>query len=434
MARHYVSPRTALPDSPAALGEFLADPARMRAFSGDGQAWATFHRSYTRAFTRQDNGETGAQLRGQAGDLYPLLQAHRPRSSALQSLYRADAPCAGPHPFTSMADMLADVVTASRGKPAATPRLTELMNAFSTNVPSDGGFLVPEEFRSDLILSTLEQSIMRPGAVVVPSAEQVLHVPSLDDQTHATTLLGGIQAYWSDESTAPPETSAKFTDIALSAQKLIALCTAPNELVNDAPAFSSVFMQRTLPAAVAWFEDDKFVGGNGVGEPAGIANAQCALSVTRATGSTVKYIDVVTMLTRLLPASYSRAVWLASPDVITQLLQDLLVFGGATTGVTPPPQWLKFEDGAWRLLGLQVFPTEHVSALGTAGDLVLCDRSMYLIQERLLLSVAASPHPQWNQDKTVIKVVNRADGGPWVLSPLTPKNGSQTVSPVVRLV
>src|SRR5258706_449510 len=103
MAGHYASPRTALPDSPAALGEFLADPARMRAFSGDGQAWATFHRSYTRAFTGQDNGETGAQLRGQAGDLYPLLQAHRPRSSALQSLYRAAAPCAGPHPFTPMA-------------------------------------------------------------------------------------------------------------------------------------------------------------------------------------------------------------------------------------------------------------------------------------------------------------------------------------------
>ncbi len=429
---------TTIPDSPAGLGEWLAGPHAMQALFGYGPGSehrrAEFHRAYVAAFNRLDGGQVAGQLRDQAGDLGPLLKAFRPRSSAIQALYRNDAPAAGPQPFASMGDMLADVATAGRSPRHTTDRLATLMNSFSTNVPSDGGFLVPEQFRSDLLLSSLETAIMRPGAVVIPSREAILHVPALDDSTHATTVFGGITAFWADEATAPAETSAKFSDIALDAKKLITLCSTPNELLNDAAAFGNVFVNRTLPQAVAWFEDDKFVGGTGVGEPAGIASAPCKIDVTRATGGKVSYLDVVGMLTRLLPQSYGRAVWLCSPDVVTQLLQDLLVFGGATTGVTPPADWLSFHDGHWRLLGLELYPTEHVSVLGTAGDLLLVDRSFYVIAERLLLSVAVSPHPQWNQDKSMIKVVNRAAGTAWVNSALTPKNGSQTVSPVVRLV
>jgi hypothetical protein len=309
-----------------------------------------------------------------------------------------------------------------------------MQNAFSTDVPSDGGFLVPEDYRSDMILASLETAIVRPGAVVVPSASAVLHVPALDDITHATTVFGGIIGYWADESTAATDTSAKFTDMALSADKLITLSSSPRELPDDAPAFTTVFVNRLLPQAVAWYEDDKFIGGTGVAEPLGVNNAPCAISVTRATGSTVKYIDVVTMLTRLLPQSYSKAVWLCSPDVVTQLLQDFLNFGSATSGITAPPDWLKFSDGHWRLLGLELYPTEHVSPLGTAGDLVLCDRSFFIIADRLHLSVSASSHQQWSQDKTLFKCVNRVRGEPWLGTAVTPKNGSQTVSPIVRLV
>ena len=75
-----------------------------------------------------------------------------------------------------------------------------------------------------------------------------------------------------------------------------------------------------------------------------------------------------------------------------------------------------------------------MSALGTAGDLVLADRSFFLIGDRLHLNVSGSPHPLWSSDKTQVKVVNRVRGEVWLQTAVTPKNGSQTVSPVVRLV
>jgi Phage capsid family len=433
LARHYV-PRST-PGTPGQLADALSDPRAVATlFNGDAHAFGEFTAAYVAKITAKDPG-IAQQLRGQAGDLYPALKAFRPRSSAIQALYRADAPAAGGTvPFGSFSAMLRDVAEAGRSPKRTTGKLTTLMNSFSTDVPSDGGFWIPEDYRSDMILASLEDAIMRPGAVVVPSRSAVLHVPALDDFNHTTSVFGGIIGYWVDESTAATESQAKFTDLAVSSDKLLTLATCSNELLADAPAFETVFVNRLLPQAVAWFEDDKFIGGTGVAEPQGITNAGCAIGVTRATGSTVKFADVIGMLTRLLPQSYGRAVWLASPDAVTQLLGDFLNFGGATTGISDPPDWLTFHDGHWRLLGLPLYPTEHVSALGTAGDLLLVDRSFYLIAERLLLQVSASPHPNFNVDKTQVKVVNRGSGRSWLNTAVSPKNGSQTVSPVVRLV
>jgi hypothetical protein len=429
---------TTIPDSPAGLAEWLAGPHAMQALFGYGPGSehrrAEFHRSYVAAFNKLDGGQVAGQLRDQAGDLYPLLKAYRPRSSALQALYRADAPGAGGQvPFASFGEMLREVAAAGRSPRHTTGKLTALRNSFSTDVPSDGGFAVPEDWRSDMILASLESAIVRPGATVVPAASGVLHVPALDDTTHSSTVFGGIQGFWADEATAATDTSAKVLDMALSMDKLITLSSCSNELLADAPAFQTVFVNRLLPQAVAWFEDDKFIGGTGAGEPLGLVNAPCKVAVTRGTASTVKFADVIAMLTRLLPQSYSRAVWLCSPDVVTQLLGDFLNFGAATTGITPPPDWLTFHDGQWRLLGLPLYVTEHVAALGGAGDLVLADRSFYLVADRLHLQVSASPHPAFNIDKTQIKVVNRARGEVWLGNPVVPKNGSAGVSPVVRL-
>jgi hypothetical protein len=133
----------------------------------------------------------------------------------------------------------------------------------------------------------------------------------------------------------------------------------------------------------------------------------------------------------LLPQSYTSAIWLVSPDVVTELLNIFLNFGAATTGVTPPPQWLDLN--ARTLLGRPFYATEHVPKLGTAGDVALVDPSFYVIGDRLTASVVGSPHAAFSTDKTVFRLVHRVDGRPWLGTAVTPKNGSQTVSPIVTL-
>ncbi len=61
-------------------------------------------------------------------------------------------------------------------------------------------------------------------------------------------------------------------------------------------------------------------------------------------------------------------MWQCSPDVLTELLNIFQNFGAATSGITAPAV-LVFDGTVWRLLGLPLYVTEHVPALGTLGDL-----------------------------------------------------------------
>jgi HK97 family phage major capsid protein len=307
-----------------------------------------------------------------------------------------------------------------------------VQNSFGTTVPSDGGFLVPEQLRSELLSNSLESSVVRPRATVIPMSSQVVPIPAVDETSHASTVFGGIVAYWTSEGQAATETNAKFARVRLDAKKLVIYCEAPNELMSDSVAFEA-WLGSNLPAAAAWYEDYAFLKGSGVDEPLGVLdNMNAALiSTTRnSSGNAVEYQDIANIYERLLPGSYANAVWVCSPAVIGQLLQ-------LTTGSGGVPLWLTggtFIEGApTQILGRPLFVTEKVSTAGTAGDLSLIDFSKYLIGDRQILQAKQSEDFKFASDITAFRLTERADGRPAVLSALTPKNGGSTLSPYVTI-
>ena len=64
---------------------------------------------------------------------------------------------------------------------------------------------------------------------------------------------------------------------------------------------------------------------------------------------------------------------------------------------------------------------------------MLGDFGYYLIGDRQLLTVATSPHVQFINDRTVWRFIQRVDGRPWIDSAITPRNGTNTLSPMVAL-
>ena len=148
----------------------------------------------------------------------------------------------------------------------------KIQNSFGSVVPSDGGFLIPEELRSDLLQLALENSIIRSRATVIPMSSLAVPIPSVDETSRVSSLRGGVVAYWTEEGAAIAESQAAFGQVRLLSKKLTAYCEAPNELISDAPAFSS-FLSSTLPEAIAFEEDYAFFTGSGVGEPLGVLDA-----------------------------------------------------------------------------------------------------------------------------------------------------------------
>lgn len=315
-------------------------------------------------------------------------------------------------------------------------KVMEVTNSFSTNAPSDGGFLVPEEFRSDLMMLTLESEIVAPRATVIPMSTQRVTIPAVDSTTNATSVFGGIVCYWVDEATAPTESNAKFAAITLDTKKLMLYATAPNELVADSPAFGA-FANRAFPGAMAFERDYKYIQGTGVGEPLGWSGSQnpAAIAVSAVSGqgaNTIVVENLASMYARMLPSSLGNAVWVADigtfPQLATMALSvgtggaPVFLTGGSIAGAPP-----------MTIYGRPVVFTEKCQALGSQGDISLVDLSFYLIGDRQDVTVAASQDFLFSTDRVAYRAIARTDGKPWLKSAITPKNSGSTLSPFVQL-
>lgn len=308
-------------------------------------------------------------------------------------------------------------------------------NAYSEKVPSEGGFLVPEEFRSELLQLSLDSAIVRPRATIIPMGGPRIHIPMLDETSRVSSVFGGVVVYRTEEGAELTESSASFASVKLDVTKQTALSHVPNELIRDWGAFGA-FMDATLPQAMAFYEDLDYISGSGVGCPlGGLSTANTALIVVSKESSqvatTIVWQNVLKMYSRMLPSSLAKAVWLASPDVFVELATMALNVGTGGSAV-----WLTDGHGApvLTLLGRPVIMSEKApGALGAQGDLSLVDWSMYLIGDYQNMTVDSSPHVKFTSDKTTYRAIARNDGRPWIQSPITPRNNSATLSAFVTL-
>lgn len=312
-------------------------------------------------------------------------------------------------------------------------KLHRIRNAFSSTVPSEGGFLIPETLRSELLRVSLETSIVRSRARVIPMETLRVPFPCIDSTSNVSSVYGGIVGYWTEEGAALTESQAAFGRIVLDAKKLTAYTEIPNELMSDTISSFEAFLNQIFPEALSFYEDDAFMNGTGVGEPSGFVQADAAVSVAKEAGQaadTIVWENIVKMYARMLPGSLGRAVWIASIDTFPELATMALSVGTGgsaiwlNNGVVGPPM---------SILGRPVIFTEKLPVLGNAGDIMFVDLGYYLIGDRQVMSAMSSPHYRFGNDKTAFRVIERVDGRPWLQSAITPKNGGNALSPFVKL-
>jgi HK97 family phage major capsid protein len=309
------------------------------------------------------------------------------------------------------------------------PRLKALNEAEG----DQGGFLVPEEFRNTLLSIALEQSVIRPRATPIPMASNTVRIPYIRDASHASTVFGGVRGYWDSEAATATESEPTFAQLQLTAKKLVGYTVVSNELLADSAIALEALLQAQFGAAIAYFEDDAFINGDGAGEPLGILNSDALVTVAKETGqaaTTLTYQNVLKMYSRMLPTSLSRAVWIMHPDTFPQLAQMAMSVG---TGGSPVFIANAVGGTPTSLFGRQIVFSEKCQTLGTKGDIYFADLSYYLIGERQALTAAASPHVKFTTDQTVYRFIKRLDGRPWLDTAITPRNGSNTLSPFVAL-
>jgi len=344
------------------------------------------------------------------------------------------------NPFRSFGEFAQSVMRAGTPGGEVDPRLYEARAAtgLSEGTPSEGGFLVHNDWSDELLKGVFETGKLAAlcNRIQISGRSNSIKLPAIDETSRAAgSRWGGIRGYWLEEAGEKTASKPKFRELTLNLHKLIGLCYATDELLDDAAVLETVLRQG-FQDEFGFMMDDAILNGTGAGQPLGILNSGCVVQVAKETGqaaATVVYENIVKMWQRLLPRSRGNAVWLVNQDVEQQLYSMSMTVGTGGVPVYMPAGGASASPYS-TLFGRPVIPCEQCQTLGTAGDILLCDfRNGYILAEKGGMASDMSIHVRFVYDESVFRFVMRVDGQPVLDSAVTPYKGSNTLSHFVKL-
>jgi len=334
--------------------------------------------------------------------------------------------------FASFGEQMAAVMRAGLPNAHVDARLyNAAASGLSESVPSDGGFLVQQDFSTALLQDVFTTGVLasRCRRIPISSNSNSIKIPGIDETSRAASRYGGIVGYWEDEAALKTKSKPKFRKIELNLKKLIGLCYATDELLQDATALEGV-IRSGFASEFGFLLDDAIINGTGAGQPLGILNAGCLVSVAKETGQaadTVVAENVIKMYSRIFATSRTNAVWLINQNIEPQLFTMSLAVGTGGIPIYMPAGGLSGQPYA-TLFGRPVIAIEQAATLGDLGDIIFADLpGGYILAEKGGIQSDMSIHVRFEYDESVFRFVLRVDGQPVRASALAPYKGSSTL-------
>jgi len=338
--------------------------------------------------------------------------------------------------FKSFGEQLTSIAKSAGG--IMDPRLMEIkQTGMSEGVPADGGFLVQEDFASELLKLTFSQGeiLSRVRRFPISANSNSLRANYLDEGNRADgSRWGGVLAYWKAEGALKVASNPTFGQLLLELNKLIGLCYATDELLQDAVALEAI-INYAFQMEFTYQLEDAVINGTGAGQPLGILNAPALVTVAEEAGQpadTLVSENIVNMWSRMYAPSRKNAVWFINQDCEPQLHSMYVAVGATGVPVYLPAGGLAGSPFA-TLYGRPVIPVEYCQTVGTLGDIIFADLSQYWMIDKGGMQQAQSIHVNFLYDETCFRFVYRADGQPAWPGTLTPANSAVTLSPFVAL-
>lgn len=416
----------------------------------------------SRVFTAEEDAQYAA-LDGEVKALQAAIEAEDKQAqreaeiAALNAQYQTPVPVAAAQqgqpgggvvvghnreadkPWASFGEQLMAVRAAAGPDRILDPRLTTKAAATGLNegTPSDGGFLVQQDFSERLLERAYKTGILAPLAEKIPlsTAANGLKINGIDESSRVNgARWGGIQSYWENEADTPAATKPKFRQIELNLKKLFGVCYATDELLADSSALAAI-VERGFASEFGFKMDDGIFRGTGAGQLLGIMNSPSLVTVAKESGqaaNTIVVQNIVNMVSRLWSGSMQNAVWYINQNTLPQLYTMSLAVGTGGSAVYMPPGGVSGSPYS-TLFGRPVMPIEQCETLGTVGDIVLADISQYIMIDKAGIKSDVSVHVRFLYDEQVFKFTYRVDGQPAWNKALTPYKGADTLSPFVAL-
>jgi len=133
-----------------------------------------------------------------------------------------------------------------------------------------GGYIVPEDFRADIIARLSGLTVMRKLGNVLTTSSDRLVIPKATGGD--SRYIGAVRATWVDESptAGTAATNATFGQITIPVHTQMMETAVSRPMLED-PAFSiETHLAMLFANAKAINEDEQFLVGNGLGKPSGV--------------------------------------------------------------------------------------------------------------------------------------------------------------------
>jgi HK97 family phage major capsid protein len=266
-----------------------------------------------------------------------------------------------------------------------------------------GGYLVPEEFRSEVIRKMAEDTVMRKsGATTFTINGDSIDIPVLDAE-------GSGQ--WIGENTAYPESDPVFDNVRLTPHKYARMVRTSYELLEDsainvADLLSSIFARDFSSA-----EDFAFIDGSGVDRPFGL-NRATLTSVAPTAGENI--LSSLRRLVYALPKKYRNGAKFFMPGALVEQLALAVDANGR-------PLWQEStqEGEPARVLGYQIMETDAMpvydldgagAGTATGADIIFGNPQYYYICDKQGMRLMRSDDRYFELGQVAFRSDMRVDG------------------------
>lgn len=338
--------------------------------------------------------------------------------------------------FRSFGEQLVAVWQAGTNR-GVDPRLHQVgaLSGLGESVDSDGGYLVQPDFSQQIMTRMFEGGQILPRVTRITVGGNGLEIPGIDETSRASgSRWGGVSVSWKEEGGSPTAGKPKTRLLSLKLKKLIGLVYSSDELVADATAMEGL-VNTALQEEMIFKAEDSVINGTGAGQPLGIYNAPCLVTVSKEAGQAADTIvaeNILKMYARMPASSIPRSAWLINQDCWPQIFQLHIAVGTGGLPVFVPANGLA-DAPFGSLLGRPIIPIEYGRTVGDKGDIYFVDLSQYLLIEKGGVQAASSMHVKFIYDEMTYRFTYRLDGAPTWNSALTPYKGSNTQSPFIAL-
>lgn len=337
--------------------------------------------------------------------------------------------------YKNLVEQLIDIKNAATTG-IVSPKLKKIQNALGGNegVGADGGFAIQSDFAGMILESAVKDDgiLARIDEYQISSNADRVNWVDIDESDISTNVFGGIQVYWASEAHTVAKSAPKLKANELKLEKLMGFAYATMELDADS-TFIDTLYTKGFTLAVRRVLTNGIVAGDGIGKPTGILAGGGLLVVPKKAAQandTVVWENITKIYHTAIDPRNGGYAWIVHPDVHEQLDAMSVVVG---TGGIPVYQPASMTGSVDTLRGIPVLTSDHCSALGDVGDIILADLSDYFLPFKGAIQKDTSIHVQFLTAETAFRFIFRVNGRPKTTSQLTIKNSSQKRGKYVTL-